>query len=259
VLHPALNPLREALGAASQPVTFFFRDDDAGWSNEHLYRLLDLFVAHATPIDLAVIPQACTADLAAHLLARKERNPKWLGFHQHGFGHINHETTGRKCEFGPSRSRVEQFDDLAQGQARLRALLGEALDPIFTPPWNRCSQATVQALAVLGFRVLSRDISASRLDMGDLRESRVVLDWCKRREGEVSHAREVYGRVGRAAASGRPVGIMLHHAVMEERDLSRLENLLSLLSCHRAARCVLMRDIPEDVVSPAPRMEIRQP
>ena len=38
-----------------------------------------------------------------------------------------------------------------------------AVDPIFTPPWNRCTQATADCLAMLGYRVLSRDATASRL------------------------------------------------------------------------------------------------
>ena len=51
-----LDPVRRALDQAPAPVQFFFRDDDAGWSDDLLHRLLDLFERRAVAIDLAVIP-----------------------------------------------------------------------------------------------------------------------------------------------------------------------------------------------------------
>ena len=38
-----LDPLRRALDASPAPATFFFRDDDVGWSDDRLFSLLDLF------------------------------------------------------------------------------------------------------------------------------------------------------------------------------------------------------------------------
>jgi hypothetical protein len=43
-----LAPLREALDAAPAPVTFFFRDDDAGWRDDRLEALLDVFSPSAS-------------------------------------------------------------------------------------------------------------------------------------------------------------------------------------------------------------------
>lgn len=59
-----LAPLRAALDHAARPVTFFFRDDDAGWADDDLYRLIDIFDRWAIPLDLAVIPNALSDDLA---------------------------------------------------------------------------------------------------------------------------------------------------------------------------------------------------
>ena len=63
-----LDPVRAALDAASDPVPFFFRDDDAGWENELLWELLDRFEARQVHIDLAVIPAELDAELGHGLV-----------------------------------------------------------------------------------------------------------------------------------------------------------------------------------------------
>jgi hypothetical protein len=51
----------------------------------------------------------------------KRFTPDLIELDQHGWQHTNHETTGRKCEFGPSRSYEQQYADIAQGKALLEA------------------------------------------------------------------------------------------------------------------------------------------
>ena len=43
-----LAPVAAALAEAPAPVTFFFRDDDAGWRDDRLRRLLELFDRFST-------------------------------------------------------------------------------------------------------------------------------------------------------------------------------------------------------------------
>lgn len=235
-----VGALAAALDQRDRAVPFFFRDDDAGWSDERLWALLDVFERYAVPVDLAVIPAALDAGNAAGLLKRRSRSAARVGLHQHGFAHINHEPEGRKHEFGPSRSETAQAADVAQGQTRLHALLGEALDPIFTPPWNRCTQATVEALVASGIEVLSRDATATALELGSVREVPVSIDWCKlRRDGIEVVGREIAAR----AAGAATVGIMLHHAVMAPEELEELGVLLEALRAHRAARLCAMLDL----------------
>ena len=62
--------------------------------------------------------------------------------HQHGLAHVNHEPDGRKFEFGPSRTHEEQRADIEAGRRLLAERLGDAVEPIFTPPWNRCTRDT---------------------------------------------------------------------------------------------------------------------
>ena len=237
-----LDPLRSALDAATGKAAFFFRDDDAGWGDERLLALLELFERHAVPLDLAVIPAALAGEAARELEARLRSTPQLLGIHQHGYTHCNHEGSARKCEFGNARSRAAQRRDLAAGAEILRERFGARVDPIFTPPWNRCNAATVECLAELDFRTLSRDRGAAALDRRGLSELPVDVDWCKRLSEE--RPLEQLGRaLAGAAATGEPTGVMLHHAVMTDADAAPLAELLRLLSMHPAGRCSLMRDV----------------
>ena len=131
-----LDPVVSALDQAPAPVRVFFRDDDAGWRDDRLVPLLELFARHGLPLDVAVIPRALGPGLARELRARAGDG---LALHQHGLAHVNHEREGRKHEFGPSRGREAQRRDIEAGRTLLRELLGDALEPIFTPPWNRCT------------------------------------------------------------------------------------------------------------------------
>jgi hypothetical protein len=235
-----LDPVREALDASPTPVEFFFRDDDAGWRDDRLFRLLDLFAEHGAPIDLAVIPEALTPALARALLERMAAAPGLIGVHQHGFAHANHEAEGRKCEFGVSRAKDRQRADIAAGREKLLGLLGPALLPVFTPPWNRCTRATGECLVELGFVALSRDATAEPLGIRGLAEKPVRSDWFARRKG-VRLGREEWARqlAGETGAS-RVVGVMFHHAEMDAGERRAVGDLLATLRGHGRARCGTM-------------------
>jgi hypothetical protein len=238
-----LEPLRNVLDQAAHPVTFFFRDDDVGWEHERLYRLLDLFKSYEAPIDLAVIPEAPGARLVAALHSRFLGERARVGLHQHGLGHVNHEPTGRKCEFGVSRSREQQGEDLRLGKHLLASFFGVLIDPIFTPPWNRCTQVSVECLAAQGFRVLSRDMGAAPLELNGVSELPVAVDWARYWRDPKTGNQELGQCISAQAMNSEPVGVMLHHAVMEEEEWVHLSQLLDLLSEHPKAHCSLMREV----------------
>jgi len=238
-----LDPLRAALDAAERPVDFFLRDDDAGWDDERLFALLDVCGDYGLPIDLAVIPQALGPSVAAALVDRAEDDPGSLGLHQHGFAHTNHEPSGRKHEFGPSRGYRAQRQDIAEGQRRLRELLGPHLDPIFTPPWNRSTQTTADCLVELGFVALSREARAEAIEAPGLTELPVSVDWFAHHRGTRLAPAEVASLAARATESAEPVGIMFHHAVMPDDELGQAAELLSLLSEHRQTIVRPMREL----------------
>jgi hypothetical protein len=225
-----LHPVREALDAAVAPVDVFFRDDDAGWGNGRLLDLLDAFADRCVVVDVAVIPAALEPWLAGELRDRAELGEVRL--HQHGYAHVNHEPAGRKSEFGPSRRRVAQAGDIAAGRERLGELLEDVVDPIFTPPWNRCTAETAACLAELGFAALSRESRAAPLGIAGLRELPVHVDWVR-----LPPTREGLGaRLADAFRRGVPAGVMVHHAVMDRADLRRAGELLTLVADHPGAR-----------------------
>lgn len=242
-----LLPIQETLETLDKPITLFFRDDDAGWDDNSLFALLDCFENYATPLDLAVIPQALYPQLAGDLLKRKHQAPELIGLHQHGYAHCNHETQGRKCEFGPNRDFASQFQDLKAGREHLLKLLDSALDPIFTPPWNRCNDTTSACLLELGFSTLSRNRGAAPLTENKIAELPIAIDWC----GIRAKADEPWSDLAYAIASelrhgdSTPTGLMLHHAVMDGEDLQQLQELLALLVEHDRVSCQLMQPLAQ--------------
>jgi hypothetical protein len=241
-MQAGVNALQAALDAAASPVYFFLRDDDAGWDDARLFSLLDCTEHAGVPIDLAVIPQICSDALAHALCARIDASPGEIGVHQHGYAHANHETAGRKCEFGGARSIDDQRRDLCRGRERLRELFGARLDGLFTPPWNRCSPATPALLAELGYSALSRDRTAPV--QSALPEWAVDVDWCKQRRLAAQQGEDGFDRIGfelaRQIGAGHPIGLMLHHAEMDACDLLLLDALLAASAPHPRACWVSM-------------------
>ena len=213
-----MRKLLTSLAETTEPVEVFFRDDDAGWEDDRLFELIARFAEHGLPLDLAVIPAELTPALAGRLVETH------AGMHQHGYAHANHETEGRKCEFGPARGYREQRLDIARGWGRLRELLGDRVDPFFTPPWNRCTRDTGEALVELAFAALSREHRAQPL--GLLPELPVHLDVARLSPADLDE------RFAGHVRAGGPIGVMFHHGVMEPGDMARASELLALLARH---------------------------
>ena len=132
-----------------------------------------------------------------------------------------------ELELGAHRAAADQRADVVAGAARLRELLGDLVQPIFTPPWNRCTVTTGRCLVELGFRVLSREWRAEPLGLSGLSEVPIRVDWLKP---------ELPARLSEAIRDGGRVGVMFHHAVMDADDIARADELLALLARHERAR-----------------------
>lgn len=238
-----LDPVGRALDESDVPIDFFFRDDDVGWANDEFRALLEGFRRHSVPLDFAVIPGALTAEFADEIRTAHDEAPALIGIHQHGFSHINHEARGRKCEFGPSRLYRDQFRAIQLGKMKLEAMLGSALDPIFTPPWNRCTEITGECLNELGFRVLSRDATAAPLAVSGLKELPISIDWFRKKNAERLSFQSLGTLVADTVKQEQRVGIMLHHELMNATEQEVLADLLVLLTTHKQAHCKLMAQI----------------
>lgn len=237
--HDWLTPVREALDRRTEPLAVFLRDDDVGWGDEHLERLLDVVGARGVPLDLAIIPAELTDARAVWLQRRRATFPARLGFHQHGWSHTNHEPSGvRKSEFGRSRAVSALELDIQRGRERLLDRLPGAVDAVFTPPWNRCAPALGPLLVDAGIAVLSCDQSAPNLGLPTLRECPTTVDWFAKRHGVRLSRVALAQRLADAVASAGTLGLLLHHAVTETTELDAIAALLDLLRGHRSCRFV---------------------
>ncbi len=240
-----LDPVRQALDLTQSPIQCYFRDDDAGWDNQNLFKLLDLFRQHEVPIDLAVIPTCLSKDLAEKLVMCIYNHDQQIGLHQHGYSHTNHQAEGRKCEFGIMRSPEQQKSDIETGQKLLKEYFHDYLQPIFTPPWNRCTQTTVDVLESCGFQLLSRDSSTSPLQINKLQEIPVHIDWFAKHKG-VRHDFQAIGKqISEHIQQHNSIGIMLHHQVTNADERIVLAELLNLLTRHESIQLSLMKEISE--------------
>jgi hypothetical protein len=236
-----LDPVRAALDGLDSPCTFFFRDDDAGWADERLFALLRRFENRGLRADVAVIPAEVTPALGRRLCATALATGTRL--HQHGLSHTNHEVEGRKCEFGSTRAADVLAADIADGRDLMLAIFGDLVDPVFTPPWNRCRPETGDALVAAGLEVLSRDVTAPRLDRPDLVEVAVSVDWFGKRKGIPLTRGELAAQIAEQVGTADPVGVMLHHAVTDDDELARVDELLDLVAAHPGADTAVITEI----------------
>lgn len=216
--------------AEGKEVRIFFRDDDIDEDEESLVRLLDLFLSHGVPLNLAIIP-GLLSDATVRLLHTRELwIPESLGLIQHGWKHINHEQEGRKCEFGISRSLAEKFSDIARGKSRLEQAFGPRFYPAFTPPWNRCTPDTFGLLDELGFTVFSKDQGEDPVQGHRFQNISTTLDLYRWKGGATLKPPDVVVKalISQLRELDR-IGILLHHKVMDIAALTFLDQLLTEL------------------------------
>ena len=217
------------LSERQTPVRVFFRDDDGGWVDERLRELTNEFIEQDLPLDIAVIPDAlsqASVDVIGSLLEAGDR----VAVHQHGFSHVNHQLSGRSCEFGSDRNYEQQQSDIAKGQQKLADTFGTQVTPIFTPPWNRCTSDTAVALQSLGFQQLSRIINSEPIDKA-VPEIPVAVDWLKKRKGERLKTHELVNYIsGLFDTEDEMIGVMLHHEHMDRENRDLLRQLIDTAS-----------------------------
>lgn len=229
-LRPFLEQWGAAQGNGGNAAHLFLRDDDIDEDEDTLCELLDVALARGVPINLEIIPGMLT-DACARLIADCKRfTPNLVQLDQHGWQHTNHELAGRKCEFGPSRSYAEQYDDIARGKALLESALPELVSPVFTPPWNRCTVDTFRVLDELGFSVFSGLRGKAPVDGYGFEEISVTLDLYRWKGGAAMKAPSlIIEELIAQIRAGQPIGLLLHHKVMERPAFAFLDQLLLTL------------------------------
>jgi hypothetical protein len=228
-----------------RPATVWFRADDIGVPGRQCRRMLATFSTHQVPLALALVPAWLTA-LRWKALKTDGRDGAHLwGWHQHGWRHRNHETAGKKQEFGPARCPKDLHSDLVRGRRRLTAILGAAFLPVFTPPWNRCSAETLEQLKALAFRAVSRSQGAKPKAPQALPDLFVNVD-LHTRKGQ--QPREDWGALLgelETALTAGWCGIMLHHQRMNDLAFDFLDILLQHMVKHKHFRIVHLKSLLE--------------
>lgn len=145
------TPLREEFALWRQRalvLPFWWRDDDAVSPTAALDRLAALSDEVAVPVHLAIIPKHATEDLAQTLA------PPFIPV-VHGWSHENQAPAGKKKSEFNGRPTDQAVADFKQAKARMDALFGARLAPMFVPPWNRIDPELYAHLPALGYDAVS--------------------------------------------------------------------------------------------------------
>lgn len=223
---------------AGKRLDLWLRDDDATVPGDQLDRLAALAERFAIPVLLASIPM-----LAQEALARRLETAPLLRLGQHGAWHRNHAPSGeKKSEFGPHRPLPDILAEIAAGRQRLSALFGDAVLPVFVPPWNRIHPDVAAELPKLGFAGLScfRNFALGPAGGPCLVNTDLdLIDWHRGRIGR--QPADLLAEMARLLAERRtgpqrhqPFGLLLHHHDHDNTTWSVLTNLLARLSGHAA-------------------------
>lgn len=239
-----IQTVEEGCTNADGAVHVFFRADDIGVPGVAFTRMVELFNQFEMPLCLAVVPTWLSRPRYA-TLRKSTGNSKLFCWHQHGWLHRNHQLSGKKGEFGEDRPKMRLRADLINGKNRCEALLEDDFYPVFTPPWNRCSEATLELLRELGFTAISRSAGASPAAITGLPDFQVNVDLHTRKEKKAADClAALLGELRRGLASGQ-VGIMLHHQRMNNNGFLLLSKLLQAVKSSKHTICVDFRTLAQ--------------
>jgi hypothetical protein len=225
-----LKPLLEKMGEEKRGIDLFLRDDDIDNDEETLQHLFDITLARHVPLNLEIIPGALTDSGIKLLDHHKHLHPTLFELNQHGWLHLNHEKEGRKCEFGISRNFDQQWEDISGGKTLLEKIFGDKFYPVFTPPWNRCTEETFKVLDRLGFRVFSKDKGDRPVTGFGFKEISTTLDLYRwKGKPSMKSPEEIVESLTFQMRETGPIGILLHHQVMSDEAFAFLDALLGTL------------------------------
>ena len=239
-LHMAEKELRaqlEAFQAENREVNIFLRADDVGKDERGLRQLFDVALSRGVSLNVEIIPGILTDSTVKLLQSYQHFCPTLLELNQHGWQHCSHEISGRKSEFGVSRSFKQQLEDIEMGKKVLERVFHDKFHPVFAPPWNRCTGDTLRVLDRLGFRVLSRHKSEAGATGYSFREIPVTLDLYRWKGGvTMAPKEEILRDLVCQMRDGYTIGVLLHHQVMDPGAFSFLAGLLDELTQYPVVR-----------------------
>ena len=221
----------------------YFRADDVAVPGKQFERMMQLFSSYRVPLSLAVVPAWLTHRRWDTIQSRALRSSALWCWHQHGWRHVNHETGGRKQEFGPARRFPAIKNDLLKGRRHLENILGNQFYPVFTPPWNRCNSNTLKILKQYQYVAVSRDCGAQPSASAALPDYCMHIDLHTRKAPDpVAGWDRLFKALKKDISAGR-CGIMLHHQKMNTAAFDFLEVLLKTLKKCKKIQLVNFKDL----------------
>jgi len=206
----------------------FFRDDDLGWDTLRFQRLLQIFQNNEAKLNVAAIPKICYENF---LKGTFSEFAPWMQVHTHGYAHVNWKASGKRCEFDENRSFEEVRTELTQGITLLQELFPQLYFPAFIPPWNNIAAKFIPLLPQAGYRMLSRSNSSNQIPAPDIQNLDVSINLHSATQKLQIPLKVVIEKIQQKKIA--PVGILLHHAMMDDLDFIFLDQLLkALLKAH---------------------------
>lgn len=201
----------------------YFRNDDLGWMPQQFESLLNLFRKHELVLCAAAIPLYCHDSYKKNAFAADKGI---LEIHSHGYSHLDHQTQGKKAEFGSQRNLESVRHDLGRSLIKVQELFPELYFEAFTPPWNRIEDQFIPFLKEAGFKVLSRD-GDKLANVADLQEWNIHVDVHTSKKGKLTTPAMIWEKVESQWKSSPGCGVMLHHKHMEAADYATLDLFLA--------------------------------
>jgi hypothetical protein len=245
------SPLKSELSiwrSEARILPLWWRDDDASKDTPAFQKLLALAQDMTVPVHVAVIPKSTQQSLVDACTESSFVIPI-----VHGWAHKNHAPdTEKKAEFGFPRDKA--VAETAQAFTRLKRLFGDALLPMFVPPWNRIDASLVPHLAQQGYVAISTyGPRKVRTVAPDLVQINTHLDPILWRGGsglippEIQIAALVRTLVDRR--EGRtdptePLGFLTHHLVHDSEIWEFTRTCLTILMEGGAIACDLRSELP---------------
>jgi hypothetical protein len=224
-------------------INVFFRADDIGVPSKNYHRMMKLFLKYQTPLCLAVVPVWMTRQRWLSMEEYKKKGNDLFCWHMHGYRHMNHETIGKKQEFGPARPLQDIARDLSRGYARLQNIMGKTLTPIFTPPWNRCSLAAMNELQRMGFNAISRSYGSLPLPPSGFNDFVVHVDLHTGKEKLAKDGWQKLLKEFKQGIGSKTCGIMIHHMRMNDQAFILLEYLLDLIYSNKQIKTITYKEL----------------
>jgi peptidoglycan/xylan/chitin deacetylase (PgdA/CDA1 family) len=192
----------------------FIRDDDA-WTLDKSFRFFfDLALERQLPVVYAVIPGKMDQGLIRFLRGAKAKTPQLLDIVQHGWMHTNHsKIQGKKYEFGLTRSKELQREDIQQGSKRMRLAFRDQFTPAFVPPYHGYDRNTLRVLSEENFKLFSAGIPRTG-DKKPFMEIPAQVSFSQYNQGEKSiyKAKDVVAALARVLARKSLAGVLTHHS-----------------------------------------------